>query len=297
MVREIFEIYERNFPFSKREGEIVLHILNHESNIVFEKRDNRNQLIGVSVVNRNTVLLLCVDEEYRNQGIGTELLAASEKEVKKNGYDKIVVGNGFDYIMPGVPTAKRYFDAENEELFEGVEKTASDFFESRGYRHAWECNCFDMSLSLEQFEKNADGLSTGGTISYRWGTRDDRMETGRCVESAWREFAPFYEFDGLYDEEGNPRVLAAVTDSGEVAGAVIVKGGPDGVGSLGCLVVSPAFRGRHIAVNLVLAATERLKNAGMNQVYLGFTYTGLDHMYGYAGYKICVYYMMAEKKL
>jgi len=35
----------------------------------------------------------------------------------------------------------------------------------------------------------------------------------------------------------------------------------------------------------------------MEEAYIGYTYTGLDHMYGYAGYKICIYYMMAEKEI
>lgn len=35
----------------------------------------------------------------------------------------------------------------------------------------------------------------------------------------------------------------------------------------------------------------------LKEAYLGYTYSGLDHMYGYAGYKICVYYNMAFKRL
>ena len=70
-----------------------------------------------------------------------------------------------------------------------------------------------------------------------------------------------------------------------------------GLGSIGCTVVKRSFQGRHIAVNLVILGTKYLKEAGMKEAYLGYTYTGLDRLYGYAGYKICVYYMMAKKNL
>ena len=30
---------------------------------------------------------------------------------------------------------------------------------------------------------------------------------------------------------------------------------------------------------------------------LNYTYTGLDHVYGYAGYEICVYYTKASKEI
>lgn len=30
--------------------------------------------------------------------------------------------------MPGVPTSKRYFDSENEELYDGIDEVASEFF-------------------------------------------------------------------------------------------------------------------------------------------------------------------------
>ncbi len=66
------------------------------------------------------------------------------------------------YIMPGVPTVKRYFDSENEELYQGLDETASDFFSKRGYVHVWNCNCFDMRLSLGHFAK--EGFQVGDTI-------------------------------------------------------------------------------------------------------------------------------------
>ncbi|MBQ8845738.1 MAG: GNAT family N-acetyltransferase, partial [Lachnospiraceae bacterium] len=86
-------------------------------------------------------------------------------------------------------------------------------------------------------------------------------------------------------------------DGEDVVGTLFVNLETEGVGigSVGCTTVKPSHQGRHIGVNMVTVGTKYLKDAGMKEAYLGYTYTGLDHMYGYAGYKVCIYYMMAKK--
>lgn len=299
MVQELFEIYERNFPFIVRAKEIVLQILHNEKNIMIEYRDEQNKLIGVSLINQNTILLLCVDTKHRNKGIGTKLLEKSENIIKNNGYNKIIIGAGFDYIMPGVPTNKRYFDAESEDLYSGIDETASNFFTKRGYVHSWNCNCFDMRLPLNQFKRDMysiDGFIDG--ITYRWATLNDLDRICACTNNAYQEFTEFYRCEKLYVANNNTKVLIAVFH-GEVVGTLIVKLEDDGkhLGSVGCTTVKRAYQGKHIAVNLVIIGTKYLKDIGVEEAYLGYTYTGLDHMYGYAGYKIFIYYMMAAKVL
>ncbi len=53
---------------------------------------------------------------------------------------------GFDYIMPGVPSARSYYKAENEELSQDINNIAADFFIKRGYIHSCNCDFFDMKL-------------------------------------------------------------------------------------------------------------------------------------------------------
>lgn len=299
MEQELFEIYERNFPFLVREKDTVQRILSNKDNIVIEQRDEQNKLIGASVLNQNTILLLCVDVEYRKKGIGSRLLQLSEKAVRDGGYSEIKAGAGFDYIMPGVPTAKRYVEAENESLYQNIDETASEFFTKRGYVHSWKCNCFDMRVSLSRYEKEEYHVGdTIGNITYRFAVPDDREGICACTDDAYPEFTKYYQGETLYDSNSSTRVLAAFAD-GKAVGAVIVGIEDAGkqLGSVGCTAVRPAFRGRHIAVNLVIIATKYLKDAGMREAYLGYTYTGLDHLYGYAGYRVCIYYMMAVKGL
>lgn len=299
MSQELYEIYERNFPFIVRAKETVLQILHNEGNTIIEHRDEQNKLIGASVINQNAVLLLCVDAEHRNKGIGTKLLERSENAIKANGYDKVVIGNGFDYIMPGVPTSKRYFQAENEELYPGVDETASDFFTKRGYTHSWNCNCFDMRFPLNQFKQNAYHVGdTIDGITYRWAAISDLKEICACTDNACPEFTVYYQSESLYAAGNDSRVLIAIL-GGQVVGTLIVGLEDAGkrLGCVGCTTVKRAYQGRHIAVNLVTVGTKYLKDIGLEEAYLSYTYTGLDHMYGYAGYKICIYFMMAEKEL
>ncbi len=253
----------------------------------------------MSVLHQDTILLLCVDKEHRRKGIGSGLLERSEQAVREGGYSEIRAGAGADYIMPGVPTARRYFEAENESLSPMVDGTAGDFFTKRGYRHSWDCNCFDMRLPLKQFksEKYCIG-DTIGNITYRWAVPEERDKVCACTDDAYPEFTRYYQEERLYTPQNGTRVLAAVSD-GEIVGTLLVgtEDTAGRTGSLSCTAVKHAFRGKHIAVNLVTVGTRYLKNSGMEEAYLGYTYSGLDHLYGYAGYKISVYYMMAVKRL
>lgn len=301
MLNELIVLFRRNFPFVVREEATVRDILGNKECKIIEKRNVQNSLIGAVVVHNNTILMLCVDKEYRNRGIGSELLAEAERIIKEAGYEEITVGAGYDYLMPGVPTGKRYVDAVNERLYEGLDDSASTFFENRGYTHSWDCNCFDMRFPLSEFTK--EEYKVGDTIDgicYRFATEADAELVFACTDAAYEEFTQYYKNEALYYGVGkqNPKVLIA-TDGDEVIGTLMVSLETEGkgLGSVGCTTVRPSHQGRHIGVNMVTIGTKYLKDAGMKEAYLGYTYSGLDHMYGYAGYKVCIYYMMAKKQL
>lgn len=296
---ELYRLFRRNFPMIVREEAVVRGILGHEGNRVIEKRDAQGHLIGAAVVHGNAILMLCVDEEHRRQGIGSELLRLSEEVIARAGHGEIVVGVGFDYLMPGVPTSRRYAPAVNERLDDRLDSHASDFFEKRGYAHSWGGNCFDMRFPMSEFP--GAGHAIGETIDgvvYRWATMDDLDGVCACVDDACPDFTPYYRNAQFYDGQGRDRVLVA-EDGPEIVGALVVSLETEGtgLGSIGCTAVRTDHQGRHIAANLVLLGTAYLRERGMAEAYLGYTYSGLDHLYGLAGYRICVYYMIARKTL
>lgn len=297
---EVFEIYKRNFPFNIREKEIVLETLGNKNNSIIEQRNKQGNLIAVSVVNNSVVLLLCVDKEYRNRGIASKLLRESESIIINKGYNKIIIGTSPDYIMPGVPLAKSYYKTENEELSQDISNNAADFFSKRGYVHSCNCDFFDMKVLLDNFVR--DGYNIGDTIknvTYKWAAEEDIEGICQCTDDAYQDFTKYYKDKGLYNNSNKDiGVLIAVCD-GIIAGTLIVKTGyiNKDIGGFGCLTVRHAFQGKYIAVNLITVGTKYLKSIGLKEAFIGYTYSGLDHLYGYAGYKIWVYYMMAEKEI
>lgn len=299
LFQEIIKLFRKCFPYIVRDDNTIRQILSHKDNQFAEERNETGNLVGISVINENVILLFCVEEAYRNRGIGDSLLKQSEALIQSNGYKNVKVGVGFDYFMPGVPTSKRYADAVNECLDEHVNEEAGRFFEAHGYRHSQDGNIFDMRFPLKDFNK--EKYSVGDTINgitYRFATESDRESVYACTDDALKEFTKWYMYDALYSSKQVPKVLIA-TEGEVVCGALLVEVANEEqkLGTVGCTSVRKACQGKGIATNMVTLGTKYLRDIGMKDAYLSYTYTGLDKMYGYAGYKIFVYYMMAQKEL
>lgn len=296
---DLYKMFRENFPFIIRENNTALNILSDTNNKVIEKKLD-NKLVGVSVINKNTIYMLCVDKEYRNEGIGSELLKESEEYALSEGYDEIKIGVGDSYLMPGIPMrTKPYNESLNEEkIYDDVTDEANKFFTKRGYVHSWkDANCFDMrsDYSKVNFPDWKIGDIVDG-IKYRWATIEDIPEIIKCTDDAHKDFSKYYKDESNYN--GDKRVLIAL-DGAEICGTLMVQTDEAkelGIGSVGCTTVKHSHRGRHIGVNMVILGNKILKDEGIKEGYLGYTYSGLDKMYGYAGYKISVYYNMAIKR-
>ncbi len=301
MTEELVTLFRRNFPYVIREDSCVRKILDNAENRIFERRDPVGNLIGAAVVRKQTVYMLCVDEAYRGRGIGSELLAQAESCVREAGFATVKVGVGDDYLTPGVPTDRAYGEILGKEaVYPKLDGAAAEFFVKRGYVHAWgNEDCFDMRFPMKEFVpwKLRIGDTVDG-ITYRFATTSDIPEIRKCTDNAQESFTEYYLDPEIYDATKGQYVLVAL-DRKTVCGTLRILTGVEsaGVGSIGCTTVHEDWRGRHIAVNMVRLGTAFLFASGMTDAYLGYTYTGLDRLYGYAGYKICTYYMMAEKKL
>ena len=281
-MRELLEIYHRNFPNNIRNEEIVKKILSNPDNHIIENRID-DKLIGVSVINKNTVLMLCVDEEYRCKGIGTKLLNQSEKYILEQRYDKVNVGAGYDYLMPGVP----------------INETNISFFERRFYKHSWgNDECFDMDMELKDTicDYNLNNIVNG--IKYRLATIKDLDEIKKCTDDAYKNFTKYYMNTNLYNLDNDQIVLVA-EDNGEICGTLIISKETEApnMGSVGCTTTKHNHQGKGVATTMVQIGTKYLKDIGLKYGHLGYTYSGLDKMYGKAGYKVSTKYFMAEKSL
>lgn len=301
-IRYLISLFHRNFPAAVREEATVERLLSAPGNRVFIEKTPDGETAGAAVLFRNNILLLAVDRPYRERGYGEKLLGRCEESAREAGYSAITVGAGDGYLTPGVPTSRQVFpeDLRGERLDPCLDGNAADFFLKRGYSHRWkDANCFDMRLSWDEFPEPAmkPGEEMDG-ILYRVARPEDMEAVKACTDDIEEEFTPYYMDPGLYDGSKTQFVLAA-EEAGEIAGCVLVGLGTEeqGLGSVGCTAVRHRSRGRHIATNLILLGTKLLKENGMKSAFLGYTYSGLDRLYGRAGYRISAYYLMAEKEL
>lgn len=299
---ELIRLFRENFPYIVRAEGTVQKILSNPDNRVLFRRDEAGKMIAASVIHKNNVLLLCVDAEHRGKGIGSALLNETEQLIKEAGYDRMTVGAGDDYLAPGVPTGVMPSpqNLRPDRLYEGLTDEWAAFFRKRGYTHAWgEGNCFDMRVPLDEMppiEGRIGDVING--VTYRWAEASDMEAICVCTDDACEDFTEYYRNPDLYRPDSRERVLIAETD-GCVCGTLIVtmEGEAEGLGSVGCTTVHTAYQGRHIAANMVRLGTKHLKEIGLPDAFLGYTYSGLDKLYGFAGYRICIYYLMAEKNL
>ncbi len=294
----LVSLFHRNLPYITREENTVLALLSSPENAVFTRENGH----AACVVHKNNILLLAVDEEYRGRGIGSELLAEAEAHIRAKGYDSCTIGAGDDYLCPGVPVREKPF-AETllrENLDPRIPAGNATFFIKRGYAHAWgDCNCFDMRMNMADSSITEHNL--GDTILgvvYRWAELSDMPAVLACTDDAQPSFTQYYSTPALYDDHSPQRVLIALADN-NVVGAVQVcfETEGEGLGSVGCTAVSHAHRGKKIATNMIMLGVKELSKAGMRESYLGYTYSGLDKLYGLAGHAVSVLYFMAHKDL
>ncbi|MGN1070969.1 MAG: GNAT family N-acetyltransferase [Candidatus Fimadaptatus sp.] len=301
LLDELYALFRRNLPFAVRAEDTARRILGDAGNHVLVRRGPDGALIAAAVIHEGAIYLLCVDAAHRRAGLGSGLLMEAEGHMRAQGVLEARVGAGADYLTPGVPTdAPPWAEGLPRVSAPGLSGAAQAFFEKRGYRHSWgECNCFDMSMSLDELPPDAPhaGDAVEG-VRYRWAEARDRAGVCACMDGAHAAFTRYYAAPELYTGAPAQRVLIAEAQGG-VRGALIVSREAEGrgLGSVGCTAVTPDWRGRHIAANMVLAGTRSLRDAGLKRAFLGYTYSGLERLYGRAGYSICAYYFMAQKRL
>ena len=301
-MNKYYELFRKNFPFITRNEEEALNIINNPENKFIDVNDESGNLIATSIINKNTILMLCVNKEHRHKGIGTKLLNDSENYIFQKGYNEINIGVGDNYLMPGIPMATKPYNEQLKEdkIYSDVTNDSYNFFLKRGYLHSWQdANCFDMRADLDKINFPQDSIGdTIDGITYRFANIYDIPQIIKCTNDAEESFSKYYQNEELYKNDSQQKVLIA-TCNNEVCGTLIIsiEAEAKGLGSVGCTAVSHKYRGKHIGVNMVVLGTKYLKSLGLKNGFLGYTYSGLDKMYGYAGYKICIYYCMAKKRL
>lgn len=300
MTDKLYALFRRNFPFARREEETAREILSNPENTLFTHSDDTNNPVAAVVIHKNNILLFCVDEPFRKQGIGSQLLKKAEAHVRGAGYNEITIGAGDDYLTPGVPVNKMPFEEEirNLSLHPLLPENNASYFIKRGYTHDWDdCNCFDMCMPFTPALLQIKEPETPG-ITYRFAKKADLPSILNCVRATEAEFAKYYEKSESYEPDSVDKVLIALHGD-MVVGTLMVdqETEGEGVGSIGCTTTHPSFQGKGVASSMIIRGAKHLYQSGMKEGFLGYTYSGLDKLYGKAGYQVCAFYFMAKKTL
>ena len=263
----LLALYNRSVPVSYRVTEEAFGGL-CEGGELFTRYDGET-LAGYALVRGSSLTLLCVDEGYRNRGIGSDLLKHAEAWAKSHGKTTLTLGCGSDYVLQGVP----------------CEADAYRFFEKRGYT----CTgyTYDMTTALPA-EKHAEAPEG---VEFVLSCVDDAVrETVNAVNPQWM---------GVFDSTDEDVILAKT--EGRIVGFCLAcawnrfYSGRRDVGSVACVGVLPGYRTRGIGLAMVSRALGYLEEEGFRRAELLYTY--IPGWYGKLGFEPLHRLWMGEKIL
>lgn len=279
MKNELYELYQQCFPTLKMKKENFLHKIDYDhSEIIMEQE--HSQMVGVAVVNQNSILLLCVAPRMQKKGYGTKLLRRAEDLIRKNKYDHVVLGCGRNYLFPGVPLKEV--------------KSSKAFFSKYGYLSDYES--VDMELSLQDFNfKSTKVPELEIDIQYGFVDRSKRAELFEVVRAVNESWVSYYQnsLDSAYVAVSNGNIVGfQLVSWADPTSGINVS---DIYGTVGCVGVKPQVRGQGIGIHMVAHGMKELKTQGCTKAFIGFTH--LENWYAKLGCKTTQRYWMGAKEL
>jgi predicted N-acetyltransferase YhbS len=277
----IHELYNNSFDLLKiSKDNFDNTLLENENKKIYFLAEINNEVIGYLIIVNNSIVLLIVDELYRNKGIGSKLLSRGELEIKEKHEQINMVAP--DFFLCGCPfdTKSSYFK----------------WFEKRGF--IYEYMPLDMIVNLENFKYIDEDYtcSLEDVIFKKLDKESDEMVSccngANSVEEGWGN----YYYDD--DNEG----IIAVKDNKVIGGALISKSilfdmSLKDTGSFGVIWVLPEYEKKGIGIKLYQKGLSELKNKGCKICHIYYTYKPLDLWYGKLGAKKYIEYWIGSKKL
>lgn len=240
---------------------------------------------------RGSTLLILVDKAKQRKGIGKILLETALRELKEHDTFDVQLGAGSgSYFWPGVP----------ENL-----SNAISFFESCNWDYSEKS--FDLVGNLDNFSVPNHSHSNKNILV----TQPSKTDLEALLGFEKENFPNWYNyFDLALQQNDFQNVLVAKENGGEIVGSVLLFGpyqsGVNGnfkwknilgdtMGGFGALGVSEKMRNQGVGMTIAIKATEILKDRGVKNSYLGWTW--LVDWYGKIGYETWRSYQMSWKKL
>ena len=277
MFHELYRLYCLCFPSHPVTEAVFRYQLCPENAEIISRFDG-GRLIGYALLHQNSISLLCVDPDYRNRGIGSDLLQAAEATIAQTNAQRILLGRGRHYLFQGVPTDQ---------------PSAQPFFAHRGYSALWVSS--NLELRTAEYEPDRFPIPAAPEgLLFRMATEADRetvLQAVSAVEANWVRY---------YASCTDPILLAIL--GGEIVGFAILEadGGIFGTarcksGAFGCVGVIRSARERGIGRQLVARAISWLKEQGCDVIHL--RYVELVDWYARLGFRTVGLQWMGEKSL
>ncbi|MFA6519032.1 MAG: GNAT family N-acetyltransferase [Candidatus Shapirobacteria bacterium] len=224
---------------------------------------------------KGQITLVMVDKNYQRKGVGMELLKVAKECLHKFGAKEVFIGCGAgDYFWPGVPTNL---------------PDAISFFKKNGLK-VEESN-LDMAGNLENYQTPKEIMERIKDLNLVFTTLKVKEAGGLITfeKTCFPEWTKFFE--NAIREEHYENIFI-VKDSEKILGSAMLLGEKGFVwskllnkaGGFGALGVAENQRDKGIGLALAAKATEVLKDRGVKNSFLGWTY--LDKWYGKLGYKV-----------
>ena len=282
-INRLHQLYDNCFDLLKMSKDNFEDtLLENDYKKVYFLAEVDNNITGYLIMVNNSIVLLIVDEAYRNNGIGSNLLREGEWEIKAK-YDQINL-TAPDFFLCGCPL--------------DTKSNYSKWFEKRGF--VYEYTPLDMLVDLESFEyKDEDYACSIKDVIFKKLDKESDETVSCCngansVEEGWGDY---YSGDNDYDE-----AIIAVKDKEVIGGAIVTPSVLFDVslkeaGSFGAIWVLPKYERNGVGIKLYQKALFELKNKGYKTCHISFTYRPLDLWYGKLGAKKYIEYWIGNKKL
>ena len=262
-VREIHEIFRECFP------QCVMNLEQFASRLALSSSRIIRRDGGFAVINKDTILLLCVSPEYQHKGVGTTLVHDCEEYIRADGYTSVTLGAGSTFFFPGVP--------EIDDV--------PGFFEDLGYETEW------VSADL-MLELSNDPLPCDYPENVTFGYMEDE-ELDQLLDAVHEVNENWYDY---FEDEPERTFVARA--SGKVVGFCQIGNCnlpfANGAGGIGCVGVLPAVRRHGIGLAMVREATLMLRDEGYSEGYIAYTH--LEDWYKKLGYETVIHYCMSKKQ-
>lgn len=273
----LFEIFTDCFPYIPVTENIFIRRIFDGTNRIFVEYAS-SVPVAFSVLNGNTVVLICVHPDFQERGIGTSLLRKCEKYISSRGYKKVVLGRSSNSLFFGAV----------------IDNFSHRFFEKQGYTALNGCLNMVMDLSDYSYENIKEKYKCPADVSFTFYCNSDNKELITAVndvEPKWSE--KFRNTDS---------VIVAVRDD-HIAGFLklntdaetLVTGDDCKVGMIEYVGVLPEYRNSGVGTNMVAYGVKLLKEALCTDAFI--EYTSLDKWYSRIGFEEFIWFWMGSKNI